>query len=361
MPKGKETVTGRVLHDPVKDKLLPTFPLDLSKVRTVDDLVRAMGQTAFTGRQVGDAADVLEAMARDKDCFIVMTLSGAMTVAKMGLVFCDLIESGIVNALVSTGALMAHGLVEATGLSHFRYDPKMNDRELFHAGYNRVYDSLEPETNLDHVEEVIQKILSEWDAEEPMCSWKFNRRIGEYLEKHAPGRGILKSAARHGVPVFVPAFTDSEMGIDFALHQRARKRHKQPPLRYDPFEDFEYFARTLIGKEKLGIFTIGGGVPRNWSQQFGVFAELLARRGYEKLPLKRYHYGLRICPEPVHWGGLSGSTYSEAISWGKFVPPEEGGKFAEVFEDATVALPLVAAAVLERLKYFEHRSKAAGK
>jgi len=140
----KETVTGRVLHDPVKDKLRPMFPLDLSKCRTVDELVRAMGDTAFTGRQIGDAADVFEAMARDKDCFVVMTLSGALTVGKMGLVFCDLIESGVVKAIVSTGALMAHGLVEATGYKHFRYNPKMGDSELFQAGYNRVYDSLEP-------------------------------------------------------------------------------------------------------------------------------------------------------------------------------------------------------------------------
>jgi deoxyhypusine synthase len=51
----------------------------------------------------------------------------------------------------------------------------------------------------------------------------------------------------------------------------------------------------------------------------------------------------------VHWGGLSGSPYSEAISWGKFVPPSEGGKFGEVFVDATVGLPIIVAAVLERL------------
>src|ERR1700758_2623927 len=172
-----KTVTGRVLHDPVKDKLRPIFPLDLSRCRTIDDLVRAMGDTAFTGRQIGDAADVFEAMARDKDCFIVMTLSGALTVAKMGLVFCDLIESGEIKAIVSTGALMAHGLVEATGYSHFRYNPKMGDSELFQAGYNRVYDSLEPETNLDHVEEVMDHILSEWDAEEVACSWKLHHRI----------------------------------------------------------------------------------------------------------------------------------------------------------------------------------------
>ena len=349
-----KTVTGRVLHDPVKDRLRPIFPLDLSKCRTIDDLVRAMGDTAYTARQVGDAADVLEAMARDKDCFVVMTLAGALTVGKMGLVFCDLIESGVVKAIVSTGALMAHGLVEATGRSHFRYDPsKMDDKELFHAGYNRVYDSLEPETNLDHVEEVMDSILEAWDAEDVVSSWKVHKKIGEYLVQNSPGRGILKAAYQHNVPVFVPAFSDSELGIDFALNKYARQQSGQPLLRFDPFEDFAKFADIMLGTKRMGIFTIGGGVPRNWSQQFGVYAELMARRGYKKLPLKRYHYGVRICPEPVHWGGLSGSTYTEAVSWGKFVPPEEGGKFAEVFEDATVALPLVAGAVLERLGYFK--------
>jgi deoxyhypusine synthase len=355
MPKHpSKTVTGRVLHDPVKDKLRPIFPLDLSKIKTIDDLVRAMGDTAYTARQVGDAADVLEAMARDKDCFVVMTLAGALTVGKMGLVFCDLIESGIVKAIVSTGALMAHGLVEATGHSHFRYDPsKMDDNELFLAGYNRVYDSLEPETNLDHVEEVVDGILEKWDPEEVVCSWKLHQRIGEYLTKHTKGRGILRSAYECKVPVFVPAFSDSELGLDFALNKYGRQRDNRPLLRFDPFEDFEKFADTMMATKKMGIFTVGGGVPRNWSQQFGVYAELMARRGYKKLPLKRYSYGVRICPEPVHWGGLSGSTYTEAVSWGKFVPPEEGGQLAEVLEDATVALPLVVGAVLERLKYFK--------
>ncbi|HTZ75429.1 MAG TPA: deoxyhypusine synthase family protein, partial [Candidatus Aquilonibacter sp.] len=327
--------------------------LDLARIHTIDELVRAMGQTAYTARQIGDAADVLEAMARDKDCFVVMTLSGALTVGKMGLVFCDLVESGVVRAIVSTGALMAHGLVEATGRSHFRYDPRMGDTELFEAGYNRVYDSLEPEVNLDHVESVMQHILERWDASEVLCSWKINRRIGEYLVKNSKGRGILKSCYEKNVPVFVPAFTDSELGIDVALHQRVRRQKGIPPLRFDPYEDFEHYAQTMLKTNRMGIFTIGGGVPRNWAQQFGVYAELLARRGYEKLPLKRYNYGVRVCPEPVNWGGLSGSTYTEAVSWGKFVPPEEGGRFAEVLDDATVALPLIVGAVLQRIGYFK--------
>jgi deoxyhypusine synthase len=288
-------------------------------------------------------------MARDKDCFVVMTLAGAMTVAKQGLIICDLIDRGIVNAVVSTGALMAHGLVEATGNKHYRYDPRMNDVELYKAGYNRVYDTLEPEQNLDHVEEVMEKVLAGWDATETMCSYKLNRDIGAYLAKHTSGRGILKSAYQKGVPVFVPAFTDSELGLDVALTNRMRERQGKKRFSFDPFYDLEHFAETLLAHKRIGIFTIGGGVPRNWSQQFGPYCELRHRRTGEDIELKRYHYGLRICPEPVYWGGLSGSPYSEAISWGKFVPPEEGGRFGEVFVDATVGMPIIVAAVLERL------------
>src|SRR6201985_1827401 len=156
----------RKLHNPIEDWLIPLEPLDLSKVRSIDDLVRAMSNTAFTGRQIGEAADVLEAMARDKECFVVMTLARAMTVAKQGLIIADLIDRGIVNAIVSTGALMAHGLVEATGRSHYRYNPDIPDTELYEQGYNRVYDTLEPEQNLDDVERVMADVLENWDHSE---------------------------------------------------------------------------------------------------------------------------------------------------------------------------------------------------
>ncbi len=341
----------RKLRNPVEDRLIPLEPLDLSKVRSIDDLVRAMAKTAFTGRQLGEAVDVLEAMARDQDCFVVMTLAGAMTVAKQSLVIADLIDRGVVNAIVSTGALMAHGLVEASGKSHFRYNPDVPDTELYEQGYNRVYDTLEPETNLNDVEQVMSEILGQWDHSEILCSYKLNHAIGAHLAKRAKEqRGILRSAFEKGVPVFVPAFTDSELGLDVALHNRLRESSGRHKIRFDPFEDLEHFASTLLRQKKLGIFTIGGGVPRNWSQQFGPFIELRHRRLGENVPLKRYHYGLRICPEPVYWGGLSGSPYSEAISWGKFVPPAEGGQFGEVFVDATVGLPLIVAALFERLR-----------
>src|SRR5260370_35167100 len=97
----------------------------------------------------------------------------------------------------------------------------MDDKGLFEAGYNRVYDSLEPETNLDHVEDVMDDRLTNWDAEETVCSWKLHRKIGGDLHKGFPGRGILKSAADPNWPVFLPAISYSALGIDCALDNHA--------------------------------------------------------------------------------------------------------------------------------------------
>jgi len=114
---------------------------------SVDALVRGMAATAFGGRNLGEAADVFEAMVRDRDCFRVLTISGAMTIAKQGLVVCEMIDRGWVHAIVATGALMTHGFVEAAGMTHYKHRPSMNDEELFAKGYNRVYDTLELEQN----------------------------------------------------------------------------------------------------------------------------------------------------------------------------------------------------------------------
>ena len=332
------------------DKLEPTVPLDLSRVRTIADLVGQYGATAIGARQVGHAAEILETTTRDPDCYTVLTISGAMTVAKMGLVVCDMIEHGMVQAIVATGALMAHGFVEASGLLHFKYDPAMNDEALFERGYNRVYDSLELEKNLDDVEPIVRAVLDACDDGTPWSSVRLHHELGAFLARQGGGRGILRSAYEHDVPIYVPAFTDSELGLDFAIHSRRRVRAGRAPLRFDAILDLDDYTAHIEKQKTLAIFTIGGGAPRNWAQQVGPYLDLLHKRAGIGSGMMRFHYGVRICPEPVHWGGLSGCTYSEGVSWGKFVPASEGGRFAEVYADATIVWPMVVKAVLERLQ-----------
>jgi deoxyhypusine synthase len=133
--------------------------------------------------------------------------------------------------------------------------------------------------------------------------------------------------------------------------------------RYNPYLDLNSYARFALGAKKLGIFTIGGGVPRNWAQEVGPYIDIMDHRLGIDLRPPRFQYAIRICPEPTHWGGLSGCTYSEGVSWGKFVPESEGGRFAEVYADATTVWPLLVKAVLEERAHGRHARlpKAKGK
>ncbi|MDP4001563.1 MAG: deoxyhypusine synthase family protein [bacterium] len=339
-------------HSGFDDKLKPRISVDISKTKDTDDLLRQMSQSAFGGKKVGQAVDTLVKMITDKDAFVVMTLSGAMTPAGMGLLVCEMIDRGFVNAIVSTGALMTHGFVESTGRSHFQHDERMSDAELYEKGYNRIYDVIELEKNLDDVETIVKKILDGTKPETVLSSHLISEMLGDWLVKNSKGRGILKSARQKNVPVYIPAFTDSELGLNVALYNRQRSVTGKPQFQFNPFLDLEHYTELINRQKTLGIFTIGGGVPRNWAQQVAPYLELITRRIPELKNIKeiQFKYGLRICPEPVNWGGLSGCTYSEGVSWGKFLSENKNGVHTEVLEDATVAWPIILQATIQRLR-----------
>jgi deoxyhypusine synthase len=335
-------------HDGFQDNLKPVKSVNLRECKTVDDVVRQMKHSSFEARKIGEAADVLEEMFSDKKCYKVLTLSGALTVAKMGLIFTELIERGWVDAIVSTGALIAHGFIESSGMTHFKYDGKMDDEKLYKLGYDRVYDTLELEKNFTDASLLVDNIFAKEEYEgKSFGSWQFCEIIGKHLHETVKGPSLLKSAYEKKVPVYIPALSDSELGLDLISMRYPSSRHKRPlvKINHDAFADVLDFAERLAKQERMGIFTIGGGVPRNWAQQIAPFLELKYTLAEPNRKFPRYHYGVRICPDAVSWGGLSGCTYSEGTSWGKFEPD---GKFAEIFAEATSVLPFLVKALMER-------------
>jgi len=355
-------------HTGYDDGFEPLHSLDLNQVSDFDELAEEMKATAFGGRSLGEAVDVLYEMVKDPEVFVVGTFAGAMTPAKMGLLIVEMIERGMLNAVVSTGALMTHGMVEGFGMQHFKYRfGQMNDEELYAKGYDRIYDVLELEKNLDDLELLIDRVLQEFEPGSKVSSRSLNEAVGKFLKENLKPqeKAILKSAYERSVPVYIPAFSDSEYGLDFALYNRKLKEAGKEPLRFDPMEDLEHLTTLIEQAKSRGIFTIGGGVPRNWAQQIPPYIDLIKYRIKTQGTVKnigkdvpgnantvsiKYKFGVRICPEPVHWGGLSGCTYSEGMSWGKFHTPQEGGKFAEVLADATIAWPIILKAVIQRLE-----------
>ena len=309
--------------------------------------------------QVARGAKALEAMMNDKNCVRFLTISGAMTVGKMDLIICDMIEQGLIHAISSTGALMAHGLVSSIGLKHYKYNPKYDDTELARRKLNRVTDTLEPETNLDTVEEVIGKVIEKIDGKPTLSPTELNRLIGKHLAENYPNdRGILKSAYLHGVPVFVPAFVDSELGNDIYIHNMKRRRRGKKPILMDLERDSKELIRLVTSSKRFGIFTIGGGVPRNNVQNVAPLIEIINERLGPTFPNRRFSYGVRICPDRPHFGHLSGCTYSENESWRK---ADKNGIYAEMIADATQVWPFLVKYLMERkVRRRNDRSKIYG-
>jgi deoxyhypusine synthase len=316
------------------------------KATSVGSLMSKLAPYGGLAAQAARGAKALEAMTSDKNAVRFLTVSGAMTVGKMDLVICDMIERGLIHAISSTGALMAHGLVSSIGLKHYKYNPRYNDTELARRKLNRVTDTLEPETNLDTVEEVIGAVVEKIDGSRPMGTTELNKLIGQHLAENYPNdRGILKSAYVHGVPVFVPAFVDSELGNDIYIHNLKRRQRGKEPILMDLERDSKELIRLVTSSKRFGIFTIGGGVPRNNVQNVAPLIEIINERLGPTFPNRRFSYGVRICPDRPHFGHLSGCTYSENESWRK---ADKNGIYAEMIADATQVWPFLVKYLMEK-------------
>ena len=316
-------------------------PLDPAGIGSPDQLVRALAGCGFQGRKLSRAADVWEAMCRDPGCTKVLTLSGAMVPAGMGEVVMRLVEAGTVDVIVSTGANVTHDYVNAVvDQGHYLGSEYEDDDELRKHRTNRIYDVYIPEDHYEAGENYLLDVLRRNDIRERVFSTaEFTRFLGEALSR----RSILQVAARKAVPLFVPAASDSELGIALAVYR------KRDGIRvaFDEVSDIERFAEIIRSRPACGCIVVGGGVPRNWAQQVFPYLDVLGRSDAAARVYPGYSYGVRISTDRPEFGGLSGCTFEESKSWGKYAA---GARFESVVCDATIALPVIACALLERLR-----------
>ena len=215
---------------------------------------------------------------------------------------------------------------------------------------NRVTDTLEPEENFDHVEDVVREALLSFNGAVTISPSVFHREIGRYLAEHFPGkRAVLKSAFERNVPVCVPAFADSEIGNDVYTENRRRERGDPGEGRRPLIMDMELDTKRLLDmatrSERMAIFSIGGGVPRNNTQNVAPLIEILNDRLDLGLRPSQFFYGCRIDATPLYYGNLSGCSYSEGSSWRKM---DLHGRFSEIRADATIVWPFMLAYLMQQ-------------
>jgi deoxyhypusine synthase len=255
---------------------------------------------------------------------------------------------------VSTGANMYHDFVEAFGEHHYVGSSEADDTLLRKEGIDRIYDTFANEEKFGIVENMVIYFADKLADEKigNISSRRFLHGLGEVIDDKAPSEdkkdSIIWNCWKNGVPIFVPAFNDSSLGLAVTEHYIQFLKKGESPLIIDQIKDNYEILNIKRAASKTGVIYIGGGVPKNYVQQTAFLERHFG------IPDSEHDYGFQITTDSPQWGGLSGCTFMEGISWGKEKP---GGKYATCYCDATIAFPLIVKATLERCRNLDKRRR----
>jgi len=309
----------------------PIKHIDIKKYNVVE-MIENMGDMAFSARELSRAGKIYDTMLRDKKCTVILTLAGSLFSAGLKKVVYDMVNNNMVDVIVSTGAIIVdQDFFEALGFKHYKgWYQNIDDNELRKLHIDRIYDTFIDEDDLRICDETIGKIANSLEPR-PYSSREFIEEMGKYLKQHAKNKeSVVLSAYEKGVPIFVPAFSDCSAGFGLVLHQW---QNPDKHVSIDSAKDFLELTKIKIKAKETGIFMIGGGVPKNFTQDVVVACDVL---GYN-LPMHKY--AIQITVADVRDGALSSSTLKEASSWGKVDTHCE----QMVYSEATIAMPMITA------------------
>jgi deoxyhypusine synthase len=293
------------------------------------------GFQAFNAGRLSEACRIFsdKMLAPKNDTTIGLTIAGALTPAGLGGCVIEMMERGLVDFLISTGANLYHDLHYALNFTLHRGSPFLDDRELFANGVIRIYDVLFPATVLLKTDEYIRQFIVRSGMSGPVPSSEFHYRLGLDLINQRPGceeYSVVARAAKLGVPIYTSSPGDSSIGMNVAWHEMMNGG----TLMVNPNQDVNEVCAIILAGKKNGCVILGGGSPKNFYLQ----GQPTLWEVYG-IPKGGNDFFIQITTDQVVWGGLSGATPSEAVSWGK-VNPSVLPDTVVAYCDSTIAFPL---------------------
>src|SRR5512132_468049 len=293
------------------------------------------GFQAFNAARLGEACRIFadKMLLPEHDTTIALTLAGAMTPAGLGGCVVELMERGLVDFVISTGANLYHDLHYALNFTLHRGSPFVNDVELYDEGVIRIYDVLFPATVLLETDAYIREFLVRSKLSGPVSTSEFHYRLGLDLMEQHPGceeHSVVARAAKTGVPIYTSSPGDSSIGMNNSYHELMNGG----TLMIDPNRDVNEVCAIILAGKQNGCVILGGGSPKNFYLQ----GQPTLWEVYG-IPKGGNDYFIQITTDQVVWGGLSGATPAEAVSWGK-VNPGVLPDTVVAYADSTIAFPL---------------------
>lgn len=301
--------------------------IDPARLPGADAIVRAMSRSGgFTAREVGVAVDILEEAVRREAALFLSFPADIVATGTRG-VLKALVKEGIADVIVTTCGTLDHDIARCSAPYH-RGAFHMDDADLHRRGVNRLGNILVPNASYGILlEEKVQPLLRGlWEeGVRGITTADMAWRLGKELCDES---SILWWAAERKVPVFIPGITDGAVGYQlWSFWQEHRE------FAIDLLEDERRLMDAVCDAERTAGLLVGGGISKHhvlWWNQF--------RGGLDQ--------AVYLTTATEYDGSLSGARPREAVSWGKI---REDAQTAVVMGDATVTLPLIVAALLERL------------
>lgn len=318
----------------------PIEPVHWKFKSTIEDIIDNFERTGLEARNISAGAKLFKKMI-DKNDTIWLGISGIGIVEGLGGYVIDLMKAGFVDAICSTGAQVYHDAHFAFGLPIVQGSPNVDDNLLDGDGTTRIYD-----TNIRLKETLIEqdKIIKEFAKElakklngKIISSADYNYELGKYLMGNSPypEKSFIASAAKEGVPVF----WDSEGNHSIGMNNAALYLDK---INADPSPSRSLLEAAAINyyNPQLGFFELGGGGPKNWIQQISLMISQILGIEFEGADR-----GIQITTANERDGGLSGCTFSEGVTWGKYKDAKKG--LVQIWGEYSFIAPLLIGYVLE--------------
>jgi deoxyhypusine synthase len=318
-------------------------PPEISASMTVSDLIDVFGKTGYNARRLAEAAEIMIKMM-ESDATVCLTIAGAMTPIGFGKIISTMIENGFIDWIVTTGANVYHDL-------HFAYDLPVrqghfdvDDDTLYSKQIVRIYDVYIKEIGTLQAQDIImqkdvQDIYKKNKNMENGSTADLSYLIGKAASEKSKysEKSFMVSAYKSDVPVYIPALSDSSIGLNMLPLLLNEK------ISINVIQDIAESAAILWKSDRSGGIELGGGVPKNFFQQTGPAL-------YQILKIKEggHDFIIQLTDARPDTGGLSGATLQEGKSWGKIKTSHKGN--VVVYGDSSVYFPILCAHLLTKCK-----------
>ena len=318
------------------------IPPSFSKGMNIIDFVNALGETSFEARNVSRGARLYKRMIEDSDT-IWLGIAGAGIAGGMGGMVISLLKAGFIDVICSTGAQVYHDLHFAFDLPVKAISPDQNDNMLRRCGDTRIYDiGIRDKETLDAQDEIIRNFIrdsyKQHLSKDSLSSWEFNFALGKWVLENSkyPERSFVAQAAELGVPIFWDSLANHSIAMNLVLTDR-----KGFPITLSAQKDIFDSSSIVFSSSQTGFIILGGGGPKNFIQQTSpTISQIL------KIKFEGAERGIQIGTAIEKEGSLSGCTFSESVTWGKYREANDD-KLVQIWGEYSVIFPILVAYALE--------------